>query len=177
MDHLVNLKWLDLSFNLIENIENLDKLTKLTDLSLYDNRLTKLSGLENLTNLNVFSFGKNLITSHDEAVLYLKKLKNKLEVLKMAGNPFNFPGTNEQDYSLYTIEILRNLKYLDYEPISDTKRKEATAKHGEAAKEIENMLAEKKDAVDKDVDQDLVDAKIDCTEDMLEKIFSEDVEG
>lgn len=34
MDHLVNLTWLDLSFNLISKIENLDKLTKLTDLSL-----------------------------------------------------------------------------------------------------------------------------------------------
>lgn len=39
MDHLVNLTWLDLSFNLIETIENLDKLTKLTDLSLYSNRI------------------------------------------------------------------------------------------------------------------------------------------
>jgi len=138
LDHLVNLEWLDLSFNLIEKIENLESLTKLTDLSLFDNRLTYLGGMEALTNLNVFSFGKNLIRSHDEAVLYLKKCRNKLEVLKMAGNPFAFPGQNDQDYSLYTIEILKNLKYLDYEPIDDHKRKEANNKHGEAAKELEN---------------------------------------
>ena len=95
MEHLVNLQWLDLSFNLIEKIENLDNLTKLTDLSLFSNRLTYLGGMDHLSNLNIFSFGRNNITSHDEAVLYLKKCRNKLEVLKMAGNPFAFPGTNE----------------------------------------------------------------------------------
>ena len=48
--------------------------------------------MENLNNLNVFSFGKNLITSHEVAVKYLKGLKNKLQVLKMAENPFVFIG-------------------------------------------------------------------------------------
>ena len=177
LDHLVNLEWLDLSFNVIEKIENLDNLSKLTDLSLFSNRLSELSGMEALTNLNVFSFGQNLIRSHEEPVLYLKKCRNKLEVLKMAGNPFAFPGQNEQDYSLYTIEILKNLKYLDYEPIDDHKRKEANNKHGEAAKELENTLAEKKELVDKEVDPELVDAKIECTDDMLEKILKADPEA
>ena len=155
----------------------MDNLTKLTDLSLFANRLTQLQGLENLVNLNVFSFGKNLIKSHEEAVIYLKKCRNKLEVLKMAGNPFMFPGQNEQDYSLYTIEILKNLKYLDYEPIDETKRKDASNKHGEAAKELENTLAEKKEKVDVEIDPELVDAKIECTEDMLEKVLKADPEG
>lgn len=90
MDHLVNLKWLDLSFNLITNIENLSKLTKMTDLSLFANQIKVLEGLDNLTELNVLSFGQNLFTAHDEPIQYLKKLKNKLEVLKMADNPFSF---------------------------------------------------------------------------------------
>lgn len=85
----MNLKWLDLSFNLIEKIENLDSLTQLEDLSLYSNRIKELTGLENLTNLNVFSFGNNLVKSHQQAINYLHGLKkNKLEVLKMAENPF-----------------------------------------------------------------------------------------
>jgi len=42
---------------LIEKIEGLDLLTKLTDLSFFSNRIKELSGLENLHELNVFSFG------------------------------------------------------------------------------------------------------------------------
>jgi Leucine-rich repeat (LRR) protein len=95
LDHLVNLNWLDLSFNLIEQIEGLDKLTKLTDLSLYSNKIKKLSGLENLSNLNVLSFGKNCIVKYDDddgCINYLRGLKNKLEVLKMAENKFTSSG-------------------------------------------------------------------------------------
>ena len=39
LDTLVNVRWLDLSFNLIETIEGLENLHKLTDLSLYSNRI------------------------------------------------------------------------------------------------------------------------------------------
>jgi Leucine-rich repeat (LRR) protein len=42
LDLLVNLEWLDLSFNLIEKIEGLEKLTKLTDLSLFSNNISRL---------------------------------------------------------------------------------------------------------------------------------------
>ena len=106
---MTNLVWLDLSFNLIEVIEGLDKLTKITDLSLYSNRIKKLSGLENLCKLNVFSFGKNLIKTYmdDEGcIIYLRSLKNKLEVLKMAENDFTKSGAAEADYKLYAIEAL-----------------------------------------------------------------------
>ena len=46
-----------ISKNFIEKIEGLDKLTKLTDLSFFSNRIKELSGLENLHELNVLSFG------------------------------------------------------------------------------------------------------------------------
>jgi Leucine-rich repeat (LRR) protein len=42
LELLVNLEWLDLSFNLIEKIEGLEKLTKLSDLSLFSNNISKL---------------------------------------------------------------------------------------------------------------------------------------
>ena len=74
----MNLKWLDLSFNLIEKIEGLDQLTKLTDLSLFSNQIKELSGLENLHELNVLSVGSNLIPHYDKPIQYLKELKNKL---------------------------------------------------------------------------------------------------
>lgn len=41
LDHLVHLKWLDLSFNNIKAITGLDKLTELMDLSLYNNQVKK----------------------------------------------------------------------------------------------------------------------------------------
>jgi hypothetical protein len=61
----------------------------------------------------------------------LKKLKNKLEVLKMADNPFSYIGQNDVDYKLYTIEMLKGLKYLDYELIDIDTRKQAEMKYGE----------------------------------------------
>ena len=172
LGHLKNLRWLDLSFNLISKIENLDSLTKLTDLSLYSNHISKLEGLEPLTELNVLSIGKNRITNLDETVQYLKGLKNKLEVLKLAENPFNIVGQNDQDYKLYTIEVLKDLKYLDYELINENQRNQASAKYGETLNELENQQnADKQDDGDKEVDQELVEAKIDCTHKMIQKII------
>ena len=81
----------------------------ITDLSLYSNRIKKLSGLENLHKLNVLSFGKNLIKTYmdDEGcIIYLRALKNKLEVLKMAENDFTKSGATDADYKLYAIEAL-----------------------------------------------------------------------
>ena len=121
--------------------------------------------------MNVLSFGQNQFNLHDEPVQYLKKLKNKLEVLKMADNPFQFTGGNETDYKLYTIEMLKGLKYLDYELIDEASRKAAELKYGEQNNEAE-AAAEKEEEEVKEVDQLLVEARIDCTEDMLEKILT-----
>jgi Leucine-rich repeat (LRR) protein len=88
LDALVNLKWLDLSFNLITKIEGLDKCTKLTDLSLFKNHIETLSGLENLKELNVLSIGSNKIINLEDTIDYLRKLKNKLEVLRISDNSF-----------------------------------------------------------------------------------------
>ena len=86
------LKWLDLSFNLIRKIEGLEKLEKLTDLSLYSNQIEVIEGLDKLKNLNVFSFGKNLVTNLDETTKYFRNLNNNLQVLNMEDNPFNYQG-------------------------------------------------------------------------------------
>jgi len=70
----------------------LGTLDKLEDLSLADNHISLIEGLENLTELNVFSFGNNLLRNHEDAVGYLRNLKNKLQVLKMSGNPWSYVG-------------------------------------------------------------------------------------
>jgi len=61
-------------------------------LSLADNHISIIEGLENLTELNVLSFGNNLVRFHEDAVSYLRSLKNKLQVLKMSGNPWSYVG-------------------------------------------------------------------------------------
>jgi len=133
----VNLKWLDLSFNLIEKIEGLDQLTKLTDLSLFSNHIVVLSGLESLHELNVLSVGSNIIAEHTEAIRYLFGLKNKLQVLKMADNPFF--KNKEAEYRQFSIAFLGGLKYLDYELIDDETREKAVEKHKEELQELETQ--------------------------------------
>lgn len=49
LDHLVHLKWLDLSFNNIKAITGLDKLTELMDLNLYNNQVKRRVGCEHLS--------------------------------------------------------------------------------------------------------------------------------
>ena len=85
---LVNLTWLDLSFNLIEKIEGLEGLVRLEDLSLFSNRITKLEALDHLTRLNVLSVGNNELDSLEYNIKYLNGLQNNLEVLKIKGNKF-----------------------------------------------------------------------------------------
>lgn len=52
---------LDLSFNNITRIEGLESLTELTDLSLYNNRISVLENMDSLKKLNVFSIGNNQV--------------------------------------------------------------------------------------------------------------------
>jgi Leucine-rich repeat (LRR) protein len=73
---------------MISEIEGLDKCVKLTDLSLFKNRITKLSGLENLKVLEVLSIGSNQLASLDDSINYLRRLKNNLQVLRISDNAF-----------------------------------------------------------------------------------------
>jgi Leucine-rich repeat (LRR) protein len=120
LECLVNLEWLDLSFNMITKIEGLDNCLKLTDLSLFKNRITVLSGLENLKELNVLSVGSNALANLEDSIDYLRKLKNKLEVLRISDNAFQKQRNTE--YKKYTMARLKNLKYIDYELIEKKER-------------------------------------------------------
>jgi len=73
LDLLVNLTWLDLSFNQIKVVEGLTNLHNLTDLSLFNNQISELgNGLSNCRKLNILSIGRNNIA-----------------VLKTVSNSFN----------------------------------------------------------------------------------------
>ena len=94
----------------------------------------------------MLSFGKNCVRDHNAALTYLRKLKNNLEVLKMAENPFvKTSGQNPDDYKLLAIEWIKGLKYLDYELIEEDTREKANEKHKEDINENESKNnAEKK---------------------------------
>lgn len=176
LDHLVNLEWLDLSFNLIEKIEGLEKLTKLTDLSLFSNSISQITGLETLTKLNVLSLGSNKILDHVDAIRYLYNLRlPNLQVLKMADNPFF--KTKEIEYRNYAIAFLKKLKYLDYELIDEELRNTATEKHREEFQEFEaskNQEGAVTEEMERQADPALKDAKIENTVGMIARILRED---
>ena len=149
----------------------------LTDLSLFDNVITKIEGLDNLPELKVLSFGKNKITDLDHTITYLKSLKNKLQVLKMSDNPYIYGSNqNDQDYRLQAIFRLNKLKYLDYELIDEATRDMAGKKYSDQFNESESA-ADKKEDEDKTVDPELVDAKIDCTHRILDRLLENDPEN
>ncbi|KER21403.1 hypothetical protein T265_10273 [Opisthorchis viverrini] len=66
IDHLVHLRWLDLSFNNIKAITGLEKLVNLEDLSLYSNRIQSLENLDTLRKLEVLSIGRNKLTDTED---------------------------------------------------------------------------------------------------------------
>jgi hypothetical protein len=108
LEHLVNLEWLDLSFNNITEMAGLDMLVKLTDLSLFNNKLTQIAGLNQLTKLNVLSVGNNQITDL-ECIKGLRKFEH-LRLLNMTGNPV----CANADYQNTVFAFLTKLTYLDY---------------------------------------------------------------
>ena len=91
----------------------------------------------------------------------------------MADNKFS--KNTDSDYKLHAIAYLKDLKYLDYELIDDDVREKANEKYKEEIQEKENQkAAEKQEEHLYIVDPELVDAKIDCTDGMIDKIFNED---
>lgn len=91
----------------------------------------------------------------------------------MAENPFT--KYTETEYKQYAMACLKDLKYLDYELIEEDVRSAARDKHKDEINEKENQIqAEKQDEDQSLIDPELKEAKIDCTQGMLEKILADD---
>jgi len=101
-------------------------------------------------------------------------MKNKLQVLKMADNPFY--KTKEAEYRQFAIAFLGNLKYLDYELIDEDTREKALEKHKEELQEFEVQKNQENagDDQERQTDPALRDAKIECTVNMIQKILDDD---
>jgi len=100
-----------------------------------------IEGLDNLKQLNIFSFGKNVVEDLDNTTKYLRKLKNNLQVLNMEDNPFSYQGQSDRDYKMFTICSLKNLQYLDYAYITEDMRRRADNKFLELVNEAEAQAA------------------------------------
>ena len=102
----------------------------------------------------------------------------KLQVLKMADNPFY--KLKEAEYRLYAIAFLKTLKYLDYELIDEETRNNATEKHREEFNEqeaLKNQDGAQADELERSADPALKNAKIDCTVGMIARIIKNDKES
>ena len=53
----------------------------------------------------------------------------------MADNPYSYQGQNDADYKLYTVQVLKNLKYLDYELIDQNMKQRAFEKYNDTLNE------------------------------------------
>ena len=128
---------------MIEKIEGLDNLRLLEDLSLFSNRIVVVEGLDNLENLNVLSLGSNLIANLDDAVRYMHKLRNNLEVLKINNNAFKDAG--EKDYKSRILAYLQRLKYLDYQLIEAKEHAKAMDDYKAELEQASHDTEEQKD--------------------------------
>jgi len=95
LNHLKNLKVLDLGGTTVEEVPNLKNLKNLKNLSLVGNKIKRISGLETLTKLKVVDFSRNQI----EKIEGLETLEN-LEVLDLENN------------NITTVEGIKNNKKL-----------------------------------------------------------------
>ena len=123
LDFLVNLVWLDLSFNKIRHIEGLDALKKLQVLALYQNEIRNIENLDHLKELNVLRVGNNRLHSKED-ILYLRRLPN-LRTLSIKGNPI----CRSEDWKSFAVALLPNLTYLEIHPVSQSDREESAAKY------------------------------------------------
>jgi hypothetical protein len=57
LESLVNLEWLDLSFNKIQKIQNLGSQTQLKVLALFNNKIAEIENLEHLQELGMVWYG------------------------------------------------------------------------------------------------------------------------
>jgi len=176
LGHLVNLEWLDLSFNNISRIEGLDELSKLTDLCLVNNFIKNIENLDGCPALQVLSLGNNCIDSIEENILYLRRFDN-LHALNLKGNPVY----DEHDFKVSIFAYCANLKFLDYERVKPTDL--AHAKHekqrqlGEIEeKEYEIRKGIESERAELELNSLLEAANIDGVHSMFEDMIRDDSE-
>lgn len=79
---------------------------------------------------------------------------------------------SEDDYKMYAIQFIPTLKYIDYELINDAQREAAKIKYADEPTEKEGGATGPADD-SLNIDKDLIEAKIDITYKMIDRIQDE----
>ena len=103
IEHFINLKRLDISWNRIKDIKKLSGLTRLEYLKAFGNQITSAAPLKDLVNLNSLNIGNNKLTKIDA----IKELAN-LKSLYLDGNKIKdfspiesiYPWLEDKDFTL-----------------------------------------------------------------------------
>ena len=103
IEHFINLKRLDISWNKIKDIKKLSGLSKLEYLRAYGNQIASVAPLKTLVNLNSLNIGGNKLTKIDA----LKELQN-LKSLYLDGNKIKdfspiasiYPHLEDKDFTI-----------------------------------------------------------------------------
>lgn len=103
IEHFINLKRLDISWNKIKDIKKLSGLSKLEYLRAYGNQIASIAPLKTLVNLNSLNIGGNKLTKIDA----LKELQN-LKSLYLDGNKIKdfspiasiYPFLEDKDFTV-----------------------------------------------------------------------------
>jgi hypothetical protein len=175
LEHLVNLQWLDLSFNNISEIKGLEKLTKLQDVSFYNNDIQTISGLDSCTQINCLSIGNNSIKQL-ENLMELRKFKH-LRLLNLEGNPV----CNDPEYRMFVLAHLKSLKYLDYALVHESDVIAAKEQYQDELLEIEERETIEDAAAERESQREenwqlLMRANLGPVETLFTDMFKEDTE-
>ncbi len=112
IEHFINLKRLDISWNKIKDIKKLSGLTRLEYLKAFGNQITSVTPLKDLVNLNSLNIGGNKLTKIDA----LAGLFNLTELYLNDNKLTNISAL--ADLKDLTLLNLNNNKIKDYSPIS-----------------------------------------------------------
>jgi len=119
----------------------------------------------------VLSVGSEALNKKEDAIDYLRKLKNNLQVLRIDNNKFQ--KSRNAEYKKYTIARLKQLKYIDYELIDQKDREAADAEHKDEIGQAEqNEGNDQNDEQHENLLQELRDAKIEISQDIFEKCLT-----
>ena len=93
-ESLVNLEWLDLSFNKIERIQNLGAQTRLKVLALFNNRIVEIENVEHLQELgtSIAAGGRGAFDGFPYRILN-PYIISRLPSTFWGGRQFSFPLT------------------------------------------------------------------------------------
>jgi hypothetical protein len=104
---LSNLKFLNLSYNLIENMPDITGIITLIELFVSNNKLNAANFLFSIKNLTVLDLGYNVLENFED--LAMLSVSSKLTALSLIGNPLH----TKSGYMVTIKELFSRVLYLD----------------------------------------------------------------